>query len=54
MSDPPSEEPISWFPVPDEADLPADLQKLFAKTGTSRQPELLQLLARSTAPLRAG
>ena len=29
------------------------LQKLFAKTGTGRQTELLQLLARSTAPLRA-
>lgn len=23
--------PISWFPVPDEADLPDDLQRLFAK-----------------------
>ena len=29
------------------------LQKLFAKTGTNRQTELLQLLARSTPPLRA-
>ena len=25
------EEQISWYPVPDEADLPEDLQKLFAK-----------------------
>ncbi|HZT65962.1 MAG TPA: peroxidase-related enzyme [Acidimicrobiales bacterium] len=25
------EERISWYPVPDEADLPEDLQKLFAK-----------------------
>ena len=29
------------------------LQKLFAKTGTGRQTELVQLLARSTPPLRA-
>jgi uncharacterized peroxidase-related enzyme len=31
MSDLSSDEPISWFPVPDETDLPPDLQKLFAK-----------------------
>jgi uncharacterized peroxidase-related enzyme len=32
MSDPSAaEEAVSWFPVPDEGDLPPDLQKLFAK-----------------------
>jgi uncharacterized peroxidase-related enzyme len=31
MSDLPSDEVGSWFPVPDPSELPADLQKLFGK-----------------------